>query len=849
MNVQETRFSVSSFQALLPAFLPRARKAIRRAHIRCAMVVYLCGAALALAGAVKATPPDVQIPADVQAIMAKARTGTAPSPAERQRLKDWAQKQGHGPKTTAPSVVLIPADVVGTVSYRRSQDHPAAGQPSKNVTASYTFTAPATMAVQANDGAGDWWASTLGATHPGASHFILSPDPDRKGSVNWTGTGETKSPGISTKWKGTSHAKANIILELSTTGKGDDILLGGTLTSLWVDESDAALDEDTTFIDVGTEGSKDTTHTERKHLKGRWDSYTASDPQQEVQPWFMESLHHPQFGQPSPGATLPLSYLKLTEIIASGKPGKLMGDEDFSFKSPDGEVVMGHSHVELRLRPPMLKIKALLVPDTNLESWIPEGPTPKRPEGNNFTAHVELVDTTTGKPPDVQVKGVDFRLVGVSAIPGVCGNWPAKTDKAYETKPDLFFAPKYNRTISAEQQEIKLDKQHWMDKVIVSSRDFGAYGSLKATIELEQGDPLEAQYEKLDRDELPLPLDEDKNHIADAWKPGLNLNENADDENTPSMRRKGDGLTVYEEYRGLLISEGRHPIPADDEKHVRLDPKQRELIVVIEVTAAEAPIVEAGIRIFEKASGIKVLAVASEDRMGPMSGDKGRPRLAILNAPLGSHSSEFSYGTAGAWITSKADPPHGVATTYPIMSDEEQQKNLPDCFGSPNHIKYVAVGKPVNASETVKTLIWYVDPNAAKIGNKEKNNEAIIVGAQLSKAGVSTLDCVKAVMAAANRQDELIAEMAVFAVAHELGHVVGAFHHGQPYNMDRVDDAGGDADCPMRYWQEVNQKGPTINAPLWLPYFTGAWHPDQETPHHTHWKFCDECRAKMSVSP
>ena len=264
-----------------------------------------------------------------------------------------AASQTPAVSNAGPSDGQIPVDVVGTVSYRRSQGH-AGSQLSKNETVSYTFTAPAVMAVQANDGAGDWWTATLGATHPGASHFILYSDPAREGSVDWTGTGETQPSGSdSRKWKGSFHAKANIVLELSTTGHGDELFCNGALTPMSMNE-DATFDEDTTFTDIGTEVSKDSTRTESKHFKGNsLGSSFGSDHDQEVQPWFMESLHPRARGLPGSGAAMSLSYRKLTEIIASGKPGTLTGDEDFSFQSPDGEVVTGHGHMELRLRPPV----------------------------------------------------------------------------------------------------------------------------------------------------------------------------------------------------------------------------------------------------------------------------------------------------------------------------------------------------------------------------------------------------------------------------------------------------------------------------------------------------------------
>jgi len=109
----------------------------------------------------------------------------------------------------------------------------------------------------------------------------------------------------------------------------------------------------------------------------------------------------------------------------------------------------------------------------------------------------------------------------------------------------------------------------------ISSFDFGAYGKLKVTAEVNgreivgywKNDPAKEQKPLL------LPKRKPTSWIADKWKEDQgvsDLSDTDDEENEPvGDTHKGDGLSLYEEYRGF----------SENLKHIRANPKKKDLFV------------------------------------------------------------------------------------------------------------------------------------------------------------------------------------------------------------------------------------------------------------------------------
>lgn len=99
-----------------------------------------------------------------------------------------------------------------------------------------------------------------------------------------------------------------------------------------------------------------------------------------------------------------------------------------------------------------------------------------------------------------------------------------------------------------------------------------------------------------------VPPDVDGDHIADAWEKEKGIGAtgaDADDDAQPEGDgRSGDGLTVYEEYRGFM----------EAGKHIRTDPMTKDLFFADHTGAGGAggSLAKAGALLFESATGLHV---------------------------------------------------------------------------------------------------------------------------------------------------------------------------------------------------------------------------------------------------
>ncbi len=215
-------------------------------------------------------------------------------------------------------------------------------------------------------------------------------------------------------------------------------------------------------------------------------------------------------------------------------------------------------------------IDAVIVPKGNYEGWLPKASTSGSDPGNTILFEVKLVDKKTGKEPKDYTAYFQCDLMETSKEPGTCMNSPSK-----DAGEDLKILSKDNpdmETVAPEGQSAKSKEKIKKCNLSVSSFDGGAYGKLKITAHLSDGRVVLAHLEGKEG-EVSLPYDEDGNHIADAWEDAKGVkgkDPGTDDDEQPlGDRDKGDGLTIWEEYRGFLA----------DGSHFRTDPKRKDLFI------------------------------------------------------------------------------------------------------------------------------------------------------------------------------------------------------------------------------------------------------------------------------
>lgn len=211
-------------------------------------------------------------------------------------------------------------------------------------------------------------------------------------------------------------------------------------------------------------------------------------------------------------------------------------------------------------------VEAVIEPVGDYDNWLPAGGIDG--SGNMVKAKVRIIN------PEGAKGYVTFRLLDVSQVKGICMNDPI-------SNPDTHLDLQFNKGgcskgiwVGPDGQEAKTESEVSEAVIAVQSLDYGAWGRLEAEVKLVvkgQEQVTRAVYKPLGTDWLALPRDDDGDHVADSWAKQMGIEENAIEDNDPKPGKQysGDGLSVYEEYRGFMVQG----------KHVRTDPKVKDLFI------------------------------------------------------------------------------------------------------------------------------------------------------------------------------------------------------------------------------------------------------------------------------
>ena len=210
-------------------------------------------------------------------------------------------------------------------------------------------------------------------------------------------------------------------------------------------------------------------------------------------------------------------------------------------------------------------------------TWVPEGSlddasTP----GNSLQLTVKVHEP--GDPSKPRRAKLVFRLSKVSDQKGVCGNWPQSgaVGKGLRFRKEDFAGDEH----LAYKDEGLVESIDPVEEATlpVQAYDYGAYGLLTVTAKDEAGRDGTVKANGKETPDLAIPLDDNHNHIADTWElraaGNLGGQETDDEETVPGQDAKGDGITLYNEYRGLVVREGGL------RSHRRLSPTRKEMFVL-----------------------------------------------------------------------------------------------------------------------------------------------------------------------------------------------------------------------------------------------------------------------------
>lgn len=307
-------------------------------------------------------------------------------------------------------------------------------------------------------------------------------------------------------------------------------------------------------------------------------------------------------------------------------------------------------------------------------------------------------------------------------------NYPAKKKLVTPTPPDLDFKDLNggifpNVTVSDDGLTLTATPDNSTDNQLaffINSRDWGGWGTLNITTTIA-GKEFKAHFPNDEETDILLPKRQKGSFIADSWKTAHNIaldTPDSDDSETDPVGAPGctgDGLTLYEEYRGFM----------EKGKHIEGDVQKKDFFVQNIGGGDMKP----GIRKFAAITGLVVHKDIQKDEMEGVinNGQSVGDRLINFNHSQGAHEVDQ----------------HGVLLAVCSNTNGGATFIAEGVHGRPGLTNGICMETKGGGD--------FFDPHSLGAGN--------------THGGAIT------VTSAAKQYD--------IAVAHELAHSVGVDHHGE----------------------------------------------------------------------
>lgn len=389
--------------------------------------------------------------------------------------------------------------------------------------------------------------------------------------------------------------------------------------------------------------------------------------------------------------------------------------------------VIGYEVLSWRVGP-KAKIPRLYIEAGN-EAYLPE------PNSNTEVR----IRWTEGKPTQIQ-----FKLGPVSKEPGTCLN---STDTA--TGPDVEFAPGQAGLKIAGITATTTDPVSGV-KLLV--HDYGTYAEMRAVATFGSA-TIVATCEETGTDFVTVPYDENNNHIADVWEyrhESVGLPPAWDEDAYPSQPLlKGDGITLYEEYRGFELKGGAH---------TRLDPRRMELFVV-------DPLGLLNVKLFENATNLRVLQF-----------DPGQHQALRVDFNAGLGDRKPKYAVQFSKVAGMADP-QGVNQEAYAWGDSDGS-----VADAPVNVRVFEARILAALTSDLRGRIQaaLAEPSGEDAGHFR----AVGADAALLRRALQALDDPSKV-------SDVAARIASWVAVHELSHACDIGHHAPAADA-------GERTCPIR---------------------------------------------------
>ncbi len=263
--------------------------------------------------------------------------------------------------------------------------------------------------------------------------------------------------------------------------------------------------------------------------------------------------------------------------------------------------------LEWRLTPADREQLEVVVEPDRYEEWLPEGGEDEDSVGNGMFVYAKL-QAKDGSVPQQKAVRFTFELIDTSRNPGVCGNRPQAADVDY----DMRFDPDINRNLEVTgtwRQTAETKKGEYTSAgATISSYDYGGYCQLRVRAILTDGSEVVGHLKGDEsQTDIRLPKRAADSKIGDAWKKKEGVESLGDGDDTDDDVKldghKGDGLSLYEEYRGFK----------ENGEFFRAKPKRKELFIVDKIGGRTKD----GIALLRAATGLLIY-----DRLLPSEADE-----------------------------------------------------------------------------------------------------------------------------------------------------------------------------------------------------------------------------------
>ncbi|MCP3142971.1 zinc metalloprotease [Pyxidicoccus xibeiensis] len=267
----------------------------------------------------------------------------------------------------------------------------------------------------------------------------------------------------------------------------------------------------------------------------------------------------------------------------------------------------------------------LVIDAVNLENWRPlatywDGSgAPPTTGGAHLKLEAILVPLPSStSAPLPKARKITFKLLKSSSVPGIAMNAPLYN--AENSPQDLQFEQARNQAlgmvfVNKDRVETAPGSLYEFASAELSSFDSGAYGEVTAEAELEDGTIITARFRDTGDNPMRIPKRAPDSYVAEKWMQDHGAGAAGDFVDEEKLAggagdgHFGDGLTMYEEYRGFFAN------------NIWFDtrPAEVDLMVLNDTSESLKADIDSGIQRFATASGLKVhSAFTRQDLETPM---------------------------------------------------------------------------------------------------------------------------------------------------------------------------------------------------------------------------------------